>query len=48
MLIFNVGSTSGWLKQTDRATAVCCAYACGRFPICHNWFFSLSLTIETL
>jgi len=29
--------------QTDCATAMCCIYAHGRFPIHHNWIFCLML-----
>ena len=39
--------TSALLTQRDRATAVCCAYARVRFPICHNWIFC-SLSAEML
>jgi len=34
--------------QTDHATAVCCAYICGQFPIRCNWIYLLSLMVETL
>jgi len=37
----------GMLTQTNRATALCCAYAPGQFPTYHNWIIC-TLTVEKL